>query len=328
MKTVAIVGTFSSVSIEMLEEKLSVNYQCIHLTNLSDYKKLSNANYVILRGPKMNADVLDKLTGNLKLIQRWGTGYDGIDIKRAGELGILVGITSGINANAVSELTIALILTLYRHIIPLHNKLISGIWDRQLYADKTYEIKGKIVGLVGLGNIGRLVAQKLQVFGAKVIYYDIYRLPLGKEQELNIDFASLIDLFSSSDIVSLHIPSTEDTIGMVNKEMFSIMKPNAVLINTSRGNIVNEKDLYIALRNHQILGAGLDTFSEEPLSSDSPLLSLDNIVVLPHVGGNTFDMNNAMVERVVENIFHIENKEQLHSGDLVNGKYLIPNNTL
>jgi phosphoglycerate dehydrogenase-like enzyme len=325
MKVVAIVGTFSPLSLEKLKEKLSINFHCIHLNNTLDFEKLSEANYVVLRGPKMYADVLDKLTGNLKLIQRWGTGYDGIDIKRAGELGISVGITRGINANAVSELVIALILALYRHIVPLHNRLISGIWDRQLYIEKTYEIKNKTVGIVGFGNIGRLVSEKLQGFGAKVIYYDIYRLSPETEKELNVKFASLTDLFSSSDIVSLHVPSTQETIGMVNKEIFSIMKPNAVLINTARGNIINEEDLYIALKSHQILGAGLDTFSQEPLSADSPLLSLDNIILLPHVGGNTVDMNSAMVERVVENILRIDNNEQLHNGDLVNGEYLTNN---
>lgn len=325
MKTVAIVGTFSPLSLEKLKERLSVKFKCIHLNDTQGIEKLSEASYVVLRGPKMYADVLDKLKGNLKLIQRWGTGYDGVDIKRAGELGISVGITSGINANAVSELVIALILALYRHIVPLHNRLMSGIWDREIYIDKTYEIKNKKAGIVGFGNIGRLVAEKLQGFGAKVIYYDIYRLSPETEKKLNVKFACLTELFSSSDIVSLHIPSTQETIGMVNKDILSIMKPNAVLINTARGNIINEEDLYMALKSHQIFGAGLDTFSKEPLSTDSPLLSLDNVILLPHVGGNTVDMNSAMIERVVENILRFDNNEQLHNGDLVNGEYLINN---
>jgi D-3-phosphoglycerate dehydrogenase len=214
-------------------------------------------------------------------------------------------------------------LSLYRHIIPLNNSVASGIWERQVYIDKTYEINGKTVGLVGCGNIGRLVAKKIQSLGANVIYYDAYRMTPEREKELNIKYAEIKELLKQSDIISLHLPSTPATKGMINKDYLSQMKPSAILINTARGSIINEKDLYEALKNNWILGAGLDTLEQEPPSPDNPLLTLDNIVITPHVGGNTVDMNSIMVSHVVDNIIRVDNNEPIPIGDLVNGEYLI-----
>jgi len=323
LKTVAIVGEYSPSVIDELKKRLSRNFRCICIPSSEEFDKLHEADYVILRGPKMYADVLEPLKGKLKFIQRWGTGYDGVDIKRAGELGIAVAIAKGINSNAVSELTIALILALYRHLVPLHNSLINGKWERQRYIDETYEIRGKTVGLIGCGSIGRLVAKKVQAFGAKVIYFDKIRLSTDYEKELNIECAEMDKLVSQADIISLHLPATPDTKGMVNKTFIKKMKPNAVLVNTSRGSIINEKDLYTALKKRRILGAALDTFAQEPPAADNPLFELDNIVVTPHVGGNTVDMNSAMIDRVVNNIIRIDNNQPLPDGDLVNGDYLV-----
>lgn len=323
MRTVAIVGEYSTSVVNQLKTRLSQKFRCIYIPNSQEFEKLHEADYVILRGPKMYADVLEPLRGKLKFIQRWGTGYDGVDIKKAGELGIAVAIANGINANAVSELTIALILALYRHLIPLHNSLVQGKWERQLYIDETYEINGKTVGLIGCGNIGRLVAKKVQAFGANVAYYDKTRLSPDIEKELNIKYAEMDELVSQSDIISLHLPAAPETKGMVDEKFFAQMKPNAILINTSRGSIINENDLYKALKNRKILGAGLDSFAQEPPAANNPLFELDNIIVTPHVGGNTVDMTSAMIDRVINNIICIDNNLPLPDGDLVNANYLI-----
>lgn len=323
MRTVAIVGEYSTSVVNQLKTRLSQKFRCIYIPNSQKFEKLHEADYVILRGPKMYADVLEPLRGKLKFIQRWGTGYDGVDIKKAGELGIAVAIANGINANAVSELTIALILALYRHLIPLHNSLVQGKWERQLYIDETYEINGKTVGLIGCGNIGRLVAKKVQAFGANVAYYDKTRLSPDIEKELNIKYAEMDELVSQSDIISLHLPAAPETKGMVDEKFFAQMKPNAILINTSRGSIINENDLYKALKNRKILGAGLDSFAQEPPAANNPLFELDNIIVTPHVGGNTVDMTSAMIDRVINNIICIDNNLPLPDGDLVNANYLI-----
>lgn len=323
MNTVAIVGEYSQSVLNELDSRLSGKFNCIYIPNNQCFYKLCEADYVILRGPKMYADVLEPLSGKLRLIQRWGSGYDGVDIKRAGELGISVAITNGVNSNAVSELAIALMLSLYRHIVPLNNSVVRGIWERQVYIDTTYEIKGKTVGLIGCGNIGRLVAEKVKALGANVIYFDSYPMTTECEKKLQIRFAEIDELVSQADIISLHLPATPQTKGIINKKVFSKMKPNAILINTSRGSIINEYDLYEALKSKLILGAGLDTLEQEPPFKDNPLLTLDNVVITPHVGGNTVDMNSIMVNHVVENIIRMENNELLPKEDLVNGDYLI-----
>lgn len=322
MKTVAIVGDYSPIILDKLEHRLSSNFNCILISKKEDFYKLKEADYIVLRGLKIDADILDAFGKKLKLIQRWGVGYDGVDIEHAGKLGIAVAITGGVNANAVSELVIGLILALYRHLIPLHNALVSGIWSQKDYLDETFEIKGKTVGLLGCGNIGRLVAEKVQAFGANVVYYDPCRLPPEKEHELTLQYLEVDELLSQSDIVSLHMPATPETKGLVNESFLEKMKHSAVLINTARGSIVNELDLYNALKQHQIFGAGLDTFAQEPTSPDNPLLQLDNVVTTPHIGGNTADTRDAMVNRVVENILRIDKGEPLPSEDLVNGQYL------
>lgn len=325
MRTVALVGSFSASVMKELKNRLSEYFKCIHIADESEFALLRQADYVVLRGPKMYANTLEKLGGRLKLIQRWGVGYDGVDIIRAGELGIAVTITSGINANAVSELTIAMVFALYRHLIPLHNALSRGVWGKNVYLEDTYEISGKTAGIIGCGHIGRLVAQKMTALGAKVVYNDSNPLSPERERDLGISYVEIGQLLKTSDIVSLHLPLTSLTEGMVNKEFLSLMKANAILINTARGSLVNEKDLYEALKQRHIFGAGLDSFAKEPVSADNPLLTMDNIVITPHVGGSTVEMNQAMIDRVVGNIIRMENNEPLPPEDLVNSRYLIRN---
>lgn len=323
MKTVAFVGAYSPLVICALEERLNKTFRCIQIPDSSGFDRLSEVDYLVLRGPKMNAALLDGLGGRLKLIQRWGVGFDGVDIKRAGELGIAVAITGGVNANAVSELAVGLMLALYRHLISYHNALCAGVWDRQVHLDQTYELKGKTVGLIGCGNIGRLVARKVQAFDARVIYYDPFRLPLEQEASLGLQYVEQEALIAQADIISLHMPATKQTERMVDRAFLKRMKPGAVLINTARGSIIDEQALCEALRDHIIWGAGLDAFFEEPIAADHPLLGLPNVIATPHVGGNTVDMNDAMIERVVQNILAIDRGEPLPRGDLVNGAYLV-----
>lgn len=263
-----------------------------------------------------------KTLNHCRLIHRWGVGYDSVDIEAAGEKGIAVAVTSGVNANAVAELAVGHMLSLYRHIPTMNDMLKHGGWERKTFIDRSFMISGKTVGLVGCGNIGRLVAKSVQAFGARVIYYDVFRMTPEAERELNITFVSQDELLRSSDIVSLHLPATDSTKEMVNREFLAKMKPTAILINTARGALVKEEDLIEALQNGTIAGAGLDSFAQEPIAPNSPLLTMDHVVLTPHVGGNTFDLGDAMVERILDNISRIENNIELRRSDLVNAQYL------
>ena len=318
--TIVFWGSYGEDALLQLHALLDDRFNCVELAaDQCDYDLLKTAVCILLRGPKMPADVLDACAGELKLIQRWGAGYDGIDSKHAAELGIYVSIAAGVNSNAVAELTLALLLTVYRNIVPLHQSTLAGGWERQRYLERSFEIQGKTAGLVGCGHIGRLVAKKLGALGAQVIYYDPYRLPEAVEQEFGLEYVDMDHLLARADIVSLHLPALDSTKGMVNREFLRKMKPTAVLLNAARGSLVNEADLNEALRSGQILGAGLDSLAVEPPLPDNPLLTCPNLVITPHVGGTSADVSNTMATRVADNMIRFCDGLPLPKGDLVAG---------
>ena len=317
----AMIGPYASDVKPAVLQRLPKNIELVEVGEYEDYSKLENADFIVLRTLKIDAKVIAELK-QCKLIQRWGAGYDTVDIEAAGKRGIPVAITSGVNSTAVSELVICLILSVYRHVPVMDAMLKNGGWERQQFIDKSFMIKGKIAGLIGCGSIGKLVAKKLKTFDAQVVYYDPFRMNKDQEKELGISYLPLDEVLKISDIVSLHLPSIDSTKGLINKDAFSSMKPTAIFINTARGNVVNEPDLIEALKNKLIAGAGLDCFVNEPIEKDNPLLKMDNVILTPHIGGNTQDISLEMVERIIENINRIREGRDLYPGDLVNAQYI------
>ncbi len=232
---------------------------------------------------------LMKQAPNLRIAQKAGVGTDNIDSAAATELGIAVGNVPGSNANGVVELTMGLILNLYRHLPELNKGTKEGKWLMFEYRTSSYEIKGKTHGIIGFGNIGRDVARLSQAFGSTVLYYDAFRAKPEVEAALNVKFVPLEELLRASDIVSVHVPLLPATANLINAKNLSLMKENAVLINVSRGNVVNEADLYQALTEKQIAGAAIDVWASEPIKADNPLLTLDNVIATPHIAGGTLD---------------------------------------
>lgn len=232
---------------------------------------------------------LMKQAPNLRIAQKAGVGTDNIDSAAATELGIAVGNVPGSNANGVVELTMGLVLNLYRHLPELNKGTKEGKWLMFEYRTSSYEIKGKTHGIIGFGNIGRDVARLSQAFGSTVLYYDAFRAKPEVEAALNVKFVPLEELLRASDIVSVHVPLLPATANLINAKNLSLMKENAVLINVSRGNVVNEADLYQALTEKQIAGAAIDVWASEPIKADNPLLTLDNVIATPHIAGGTLD---------------------------------------
>jgi phosphoglycerate dehydrogenase-like enzyme len=187
---------------------------------------------------------------------------------------------------------------------------------------RSFTINGKTVGLVGLGNIGRKVAERIKAFEAEIQYYDLVRRSPEEEAKLGVKYVSFEELLKTSDIVSLHIPKTESTAGLINRNTIELMKPTAVIINTSRGGVINQADLYEALSSGRLFGAGLDVYENEPLEKGNPLCSLKNIVMTPHVGGNTVDNNVNMARRAVDNIVRMSRGMAISAADIVNAQYL------
>jgi phosphoglycerate dehydrogenase-like enzyme len=321
MEKIALVGTYGADVRPMLEMRLKGAMGVETVANESEFDRLADVEYVILRVLAMKRATIEAMP-RLKLIQRWGVGFDKVDIAAAGERGVPVAIAPGANATPVSELALLLMLALYRNLVKLHNGMVQGRWEKEKFIDNSFMIKGKTVGLIGCGAIGRQVAKKVRAFGAEVVYYDAFRLPETTEQELGLTYSELDEVLASADIVSLHLPLLDSTRGMIGRREIALMKPSAVLINTARGGIVDTAALAEALAGKRIAGAGLDVFDSEPLAADSPLRALDNVVLTPHVGGNTADMSMDMVDICLENIFAVRDGRPLSPKVLVNRQYL------
>lgn len=321
METVAIIGPVDTAGKAVLHKRLSSQFQVIEIDSEEEYHKLDAVNYTVLRTLHMSATDMAKAP-KLKLIQRWGAGYDTVDIQAAGARNIQVSVASGLNAVSVSEYAVMLMLAVYRHIVEVHNNILSGGWRDKAIAERSYSIAGKTVGLIGLGNIGKRVARLVQSFGAKAVYYDVKRLPLEQEKSWGIDYLPLELLLQHADIVSLHVPLTKETHHMINKNNLVLMKPTAILINTARGGTVDENDLADAIREGKLLGAGMDVLEQEPPAADHPLINLKGVVLSSHNAGTTADNSINMANRCADNIFKVSEGKLLTEPDLVNKAYL------
>ena len=253
---------------------------------------------------------------NLKVISTFSVGFDHIDIKIAKSQKIKIGYTPEVLTNATAELTIGLILDSLRRISE-GDKIIRNKKWKQIFGAYDYtgtEVSGKTIGIIGMGRIGREVAKKANGLGMNVIYHN--RKPVSKslEKVLKAKYVSESRLYKNSDIISLHVPYNRDTHHLMNSRIFKKMKKTSFLINTSRGKIVNEKQLVTALKTKQIQGAGMDVYELEPIKKDNPLLKLENVVLSPHVGSSTKETRQKMSDITARNlILGLEGKKLLYS---------------
>lgn len=248
---------------------------------------LAEANAVLIRSAtKMDAEAIGAAS-QLKVIARAGVGLDNVDIKAATAAGVMVVNAPTSNIISAAELTIAHILGLARHIPAADASLSRGEWKRSAYTGT--ELFEKTVGIVGLGRIGSLITERLRAFGVRVVGYDPYVTP-ARAQQLQVEMLSLDDLLRQSDFVTVHMPKTPETTGMIGAEQLARMKPTAYIVNVARGGLIDEGALYDALTGKVIAGAAIDVFTSEPPAEDSSarrLLGLSNIVVTPHLGAST-----------------------------------------
>jgi glyoxylate reductase len=251
---------------------------------------------------KITAEFLRECS-HLKVIAQFGVGYDNIDIPAATAHKVAVGNTPGVLTDATADTAFALLLSVARKTIFVHKQILTGNW-RSFEPNKRLgiELKGKTLGILGLGRIGTEMARRCKgAYGMSVIYHNRKNNP-DAEKELGARLVSFDDLLRESDIVSAHCALTAETRGIFNKDAFSKMKNTAIFINTARGPVHNEEDLYNALVSKQIWGAGLDVTNPEPMSPDNPLLSMENVAVLPHIGSATIEARTAMARLAAENI--------------------------
>jgi phosphoglycerate dehydrogenase-like enzyme len=243
----------------------------------------------------------------LKLVQLTSAGYDRVDLEAARKAKVPVANNGGANSVAVAEHAVMLMLAVLKKLVYHHLNVVSGTWRTSDFAAiRTYEVEGKRLGIVGLGNIGKKVARRVQGFDMDVRYHDVVRLTGDQEDALGVRYALFHELLRTSDVVTLHVPLNDATRSMISTRELAMMKPGAILINTCRGPVVDEDALHQALTSGTIGGAGLDVMVEEPPRKHHPLFSLPNVTLTPHSAGPTWDNWAKAYRNGFDNIQRVE----------------------
>ena len=252
---------------------------------------------------KINKEIIQSAK-KLKVISTYSVGYDHIDTQFAKENKIRVGYTPEVLTDATADMAFALLLDSLRRISEGDRIIRKGQW-KQIYGAYDYvglDLQGKTLGIMGLGRIGKTLAKRAKAFDMKIIYHNRKQISKTEEKKIGVKYTTFEKLISQSDVISIHVPHTKETNEMFNMKKFRKMKNTAFLINTSRGKVVNEKDLAIALKEKIIAGAGLDVFQTEPINKNHPFLKLENIVLAPHVGSSTKETRVKMAKITIKNL--------------------------
>jgi len=300
---------------ELIEEVLSYapnDYQIIVLDETSSEEEtitqVKDADFLLCYRQDPSDKVLRSLE-KCRLVQLLAAGYDRINLDILAELEIPCSNNGGANSWAVADQAVLLMLAVYKQLLVSDTSTRNGDWSKPITGLNTFEMADKKVGILGFGSIGRQVAKRVQGFDAQVQYYDLDRLGEDTEVDMGVTYVSVEDLFRTSDILTCHTPLTKNTRHIVNARRLSMMKSSAVVINTSRGSVVDESALIDALNKGLISAAGLDVFEKEPVDPDNPLLSMDNVIVTPHMAGTTWDTWARRAK------FGFENMERVSRGE-------------
>ncbi len=250
---------------------------------------------------KIDSELLQQ-ADKLQMIANYGVGFDHIDLAAATAKGVRVSNTPGVLTEATAELTFALILAVARRVVEGHNLVKSKdfpLWSPMVFLGT--QVTGKVLGILGLGDIGKAVTRMAKAFHMNVLYHNRKKLDKVTESKLGVEYREFNSLLSESDFVSLHVPLTPETRRLLSKDQFRIMKKTAFVINASRGPVIDEQALVEALKSREIAGAGLDVYENEP-EVNGGLLDLPNVVLLPHVGSATTETRTAMAELAAKNL--------------------------
>ncbi len=298
---ILICDPISEKGITLLKEQKDFNVTVLN-QRLSEEELLpivADKNAIIVRSEtKITKSVLDAAK-DLKVVGRAGVGVDNVDVEHATQRGVVVMNTPGGNTISAAELTFSMLTALARNIPQANASMKAGEWNRKAFSG--IEIFGKTLGVIGLGRIGSEVAKRAQAFGMKVLGYDPY-ISMTRAKSIQIELAELDDIYKQADFITVHMPLTKETRGMINAKSMEKMKPTVRIINCARGGIVNEKDLCEAVKSGKIAGAALDVYEVEPLPKDSPLRQLSQIIMTPHLGASTEEAQNNVGIEIAEAI--------------------------
>lgn len=285
--------------------------QLVEACSGADYLLVGSAGHPVL------AEAINAFS-SIKMIHVEGVGFNEVDIVAAAKRGIPVCNNRAVNNGAVAEHTIGLILAALRRTCVVDHKIKQKQYEtckNEFSKQGEHELAGLHVGLVGIGAIGREVVKRLSNWGCKISYYDAFPLSPEEEEKLQVNYMELEELFKTCDIISLHVPATSSTYGMISQKQLSQMKPSAILVNTARGELVDQAALAHALESNEISAAALDTIYPEPPSENHPLLSLSSkasnkLILTPHIGGVTDEAFRRMLQGTVQNV------QRMEAGDL------------
>ena len=310
MPTVIVTEPINQKGVEYLRER---NVEVIELPpgskedTLEQY--IAEADGLITRGSVKITRLLMENNPRLKVVGVHGIGCDHVDLPAAKELGKVVCNTPDALTVTVAEMAMALTLALLRNIVSADKAVRKGEWSRK-YSDLIgAELAGKNVGIIGLGRIGEATAHRMKAFGAEIGYWSRTRKP-EKEEEYGFKWMNLDELVTWSDIISLHIPATKETTKLITAEHIDQMKNGVYIVNTARGKVIDEEALIKALHSGKIRGAALDVFTNEPLSTTSPLCLMDNVILTPHLGASNLEGMQRMALQVAESVLRAINGEE------------------
>jgi len=276
----------------------------------ADIQRLIAEHEYLILFPSTLEDDAVRAGKNLRLIQLVSAGFDRIDVDLCRSLGIPVANNGGANAPDVAEHAVMFMLAYQRRLVDFDRYVETGQWRGIDSAQATFTLNGKTVGIVGLGKIGQRVARLLAPFGVKILFHDAFPPPATVQTELQATQVSLDRLLAEADIVTIHVPLNDDTRQMINADSLHRMQSHALLVNTCRGEVIDEEALAVALQEGQIRGAALDVMVDEPPPADHPLLGLENVVFTPHTAGVTFDSFSRRGEFVFANIDRVARGEE------------------
>jgi D-3-phosphoglycerate dehydrogenase len=301
---------------DIIRAELPDDFELLTLNKDCDEERkrlLAQTDFLIVATAKVDEETLSNAP-NLKMIQHQGVGYEKIDLKACARRGIAVGLTPEGTSIGVAEHTLLLILAVYKQLPLAVNSLKNGKWLQFELRPNSYELYGKTLGLVGMGRIGQEVAKRAQAFDCKIIYTDpVITEEIIRKQGINGISVELAELATLADIVSIHTPLTAQSKGLINAQFFTRMKPSGIVINTSRGGVVDEQALIRALETRQIAGAGLDVFAQEPPLEPNPLFNMTNVVATPHIAAGTRDALQTKMGAVFANLRRYVRGEELQN---------------
>lgn len=309
MKTILLTNRYTGAPLEIVKEELPDGFSLVFLdaqTHECLVRQASDVDYILAGGRmKLTKDVLEN-AARLKMIQRSGVGLDALDLETIKAKGIPLYVNQGVNSQSAAEHTLMLMLAGLRKLTVINNNTKNGIWKKQEQGVQTAELKGKTIGIIGMGNIAIALVGLLKPFGVKILYNNLVRSAVSFETENDMTFVPIETLLEQSDVVTVHCALTDQTRNLINADAISRMKDGAILINTARGEIVDVYALADGLRSGKIAFAGVDAHYQEPIPEDYPLKDLDNAIITPHIAGVTGDSFRAMMHGAFRNIEKFE----------------------